>query len=280
MSSTKSFAPERFHRHAFVWLEPPGGAFSFGANKGAWASCPHVPHAGECPPKGISAQNGDASPPDDPPEDAEILREWGRLERPLVVRRPCLGNGGMTVCVGLALPPTPHKRRIAFELPVSLVRDVTLPPLWDACAPELGLGPWASRPPSETQAGKMPALLWPVAQIQAAAKAGGCELRTFGSHAWQYLTGLPYVTEFSDIDLLLFVESRTSWSAIRRGLEQLDRASSPRIDLEIVLAGDASFSWREFSTNPDRLLFKGNSRVWLGEPKDIEVLLERGADDA
>jgi len=37
-----------------------GGASPFGAVKGPWASCPHVPYAGECPPKVISAPIGDA----------------------------------------------------------------------------------------------------------------------------------------------------------------------------------------------------------------------------
>ena len=201
MSSTKSFAPEIFHRHAFVWFRV----------------------------------EDELLPADD------VLRTWLAQGHPLMVRSPCLSTDGAKVCVGLSLPPNPQKRRLAFELPRALVREVAPPPL---CLPSTEL----------------------LQQIQTAAEA---ELRTFGSHAWQRLTGLPYVTETSDIDLLIFLNSRQSWENTRHHLEQISWSSSPRIDLEIVLAGDASFSWREFSTSPQRLLFKGNSRVWLGNKHDV-----------
>jgi len=216
MSSTKSFGPERFHRHAFVSFEP---------------SANHTqPHT----------------------EDDNVLQDWLEQERPLIVRQPCLSPDEKQVSVGLALPPTPHKRRIAFELPRSSVRDVSAPPLWEDCAFR-----------------NVPA----VEPIRAAAEAGGVELRTFGSHAWQHLTGLRYVTKESDIDLLLFINSRKSWEIIRSNLEQAGPDFPPGIDLEIVLNEDASFSWREFSSTPLRLLYKGNSRVWLADKSDIDGFL-------
>ena len=146
--------------------------------------------------------------------------------------------------MGLALPPNPIKQRLAYSLPRALVREVSAPPLWKDCSADLE-------------------------QLQLAAETGGAELRTFGSHAWQHMTGLPYVTETSDIDLLLFLNCRQSWETISQGLEQVAALKEPGIDLEIVLSGDASFSWREFAGPSPRLLFKGNSRVWLGEKSDI-----------
>ena len=174
----------------------------------------------------------------------DVLRTWLAQGHPLIVRSPCLSPDGANVCVGLSLPPNPQKHRLAFELPRALVREVAPPPLW----------------PHATEV---------LQQFQSAAEAGGAELRTFGSHAWQHLTGLPYVTETSDIDLLIFTNSRRSWEITRQHLEQIAWPTSPKIDLEIVLDGDASFSWREFCTSPERLLFKGNSRVWLGNKRDV-----------
>ena len=214
MSSTKSFAPERFRRHAFVWLEPSDALFSI-----------------------IS-------------EETAILRAWLEHRRPLIVRRPCLSADAAVVYLGLSLPPADGKRRLAFELPRALVREVADPPLWESCA---------------TAARDF------IAPVQAAAEAGGAQLRIFGSHAWQHLTGLTYLTEQSDIDLLVYVETRPGWEAVRQRLERV--ALPPGIDLEIVLAGDASFSWRELVAGPGRILFKGNSTVWLGAREEISGLL-------
>ena len=208
MSSTKFLEPERFHRHVFVWV------------------CADDAHVKSDP----------------------ILRDWVELGRPLIVRRPCHSTDGADVCVGLSLPPSPNKRRLAFDLPRALVRKISEPPLWKDCSDSLEL-------------------------LQLAADAGGTELRTFGSHAWQHLTGLPYVTETSDIDLLLFLSSLQSWKIIRQSLEQIGELKVPGIDLEIVLSGDASFSWREFINDSPRLIFKGNARVWLGEKGDVSSYL-------
>jgi len=209
-----SFAPERFHRHAFVWLDD-----------------------------GLMPRLSDAHPD-------VVLRGWLGEGRPLIVRRPCLSPDGENVCAGLALPPDPHKRRLAFDLPRVFVREVAEPPLWEDCEADIANGT--------------------VEQIRAAAGAGGVPLRTFGSHAWQHLTGLPYVTKNSDIDVLAFINTRKSWRVIRQELEWIDWSSAPEIDLEIVLGHDASFSWREFSNTSARLLFKGNSRVWPGFKHDAD----------
>lgn len=179
-----------------------------------------------------------------------LLREWIGQHRPLVVRRPCLSPDGKNACLGLALPPSLGKNRVPFELPRELIRKVSGPPLWSDCAT---ISDVAARPFHE------------------AAAAGGAELRTFGSHAWQHLTGLQYVTEHSDIDLLIFLESQASWDAVRKKLAPF--ALPPGIDLEIVVANDASFSWREYSGPQPSLLFKGNSSVWSGGKDDVDSYL-------
>lgn len=210
MSSKKCFAPECFHRHAFVWLTPDE-TLSIG-------------------------------------QDGEILNDWIKNGRPVIVRRPCLSPDGKHFCAGLALPPAPQKRRLAFELPLALVREVAEPPLWEDCG--------AAVNPT-------------VVAVRAAAEAAGVRLRTYGSHAWQHLTGLPYLTGDSDIDIIAFVTTRQSWDLIRQRLEEVVWESAPRIDLEIVLCGDTSFQWREFADASRRLIFKGNTQVWLGNKSEV-----------
>lgn len=190
-----------------------------------------------------------------------MLVEWVKMGRPLIVRRPCLNVDGTIVSLGLALPPAPQKRRLAFEVPRSCIADISDPPRWQDCVSADQVGP-----------------LFPILS-----RLESVHLRAFGSHAWQHLTGLPYVTACSDVDLLAFAESAEAWDGLRRALERTEWPPHPRVDLEVVLRRDASFLWREFVTTSDRLLFKGNARVWLGDKNDVPLLLqdpERGSGQA
>ena len=163
MSSTKSCAPERFRRHCFVWLDPD------------------IPQT--LPPVRLGS---------------EVLERWIPDGRPLVVRRPCLGPNGDTVHLGIALPPSLGKQRIAVEVPRSSVQPVLEPPSWEDCGAHVS--------PSAHRA---------VRELEAAAAAAGVTLRTFGSHAWQFLTKLPYVHPDSDLDLILPVDTAAVWDGLR-----------------------------------------------------------------
>jgi phosphoribosyl-dephospho-CoA transferase len=190
-----------------------------------------------------------------PRDDLESLRNWVGKGHPLIVRRPCASEDGKTICVGLALPPAPAKRRMAFRLPVSFISEIADPPLWRECmvaiAPEITLA---------------------VKLIQRAASDAELPLLTFGSYAWQYHTMLRYVTPTSDIDLLVPVQRQENWKRFKRSMLEAD-AKTQRTDLEIVMNGDASFNWREFEAPGARMLFKGNRSVWIGDKSTVEALL-------
>jgi phosphoribosyl-dephospho-CoA transferase len=207
MSSTPSFAPERFHRHVFVWFAP------------------------------------DAREPSSVPEKAALLHDWLGAKRPLIVRRRAESDPPGLLPLGLALP---GKRRVAFALPPADVIDVAPPPV-------------------------IPLTGEIFDRLAAAARGAGSELRAFGSHAWQFLTSLSYVTPESDTDLLVFLEDRAGWERLRAALASIPLP--PKIDLEIVLRRDASFTWREFVAVGERLLFKGETRAWLGAKSDVAGLL-------
>ncbi len=190
-----------------------------------------------------------------PLNDVVLLRNWLGRGRPLIVRRPCRSEDGKSVYLGLSLPPNPVKRRLAYRLPLSSLADVVEPPLWTECAEAF--------PESSDMAG-------PILSVTKAAKL---PLQTFGSYAWQHHTGLSYVTSHSDIDLIVPINRRQDWRRFRQLMSETPRTDQ-RVDLEIMLNGDASFNWREFETPGRQLLFKGNRSLWMGDKSDVEVLLD------
>lgn len=156
--------------------------------------------------------------------DIATLRDWVAQGHPLIVRRPCLSDDGKAAHLGLALP---GKRRMAYRIPLEHVRFVEQPPRWEGDIPGME----------------------------------GFTLRLFGSHAWQALTGLSYVTEASDVDLVVDIPNREEWE--RFLTLRVDLPAQPKIDLEVILQGDASFSWREYVGAAEDILIKSNRSVWL-----------------
>ncbi len=63
------------------------------------------------------------------------------------------------------------------------------------------------------------------------------------------------------------------WRRFRQLMSETQKTDH-RVDLEIMLNGDASFHWREFEAPGTQLLFKGNRSVWMGDKSDVEALLD------
>lgn len=177
-----------------------------------------------------------------------ILRDWLGAGRPLVIRRPCLSEEGTVIYAGIATPPAMGKLRLPLEVPSSAVAAISPPPGIEECDSLL-----------------QQTLAWE--RGIAGLREAGLRLRVFGSHAWQHLTGLAFISPASDIDLLLNVDSGDQLRAALHLLQAFDFGQMPRVDLEIVLRGDASFMWREFCNNASSILIKGNHTVWM-ETKD------------
>jgi phosphoribosyl-dephospho-CoA transferase len=190
-----------------------------------------------------------------PLNDEVLLRNWLGRGRPVIIRRPCRSEDGKSVYVGLSLPPDPVKRRLAFRLPYSSLANVVEPPSWAECAE-------ASPESSE--------LVGPILSVIEAVKL---PLQAFGSYAWQHYTGLSYVTPRSDIDLIVPINHREEWRRFWQLMSETQKTDQ-RVDLEIILNGDASFHWREFEAPGSQLLFKGNNSVRMGDKSDIEALLD------
>jgi phosphoribosyl-dephospho-CoA transferase len=190
-----------------------------------------------------------------PLNDLICLRNWLGRGRPVIIRRPCRSEDGKSVYVGLSLPPDPVKRRLAFRLPFSSLANVVEPPLWTECAEAFSGSSEIAGP------------------ILSVIDAVGLPLQAFGSYAWQHYTGLSYVTPHSDIDLIVPINRREDWRRFRQLMSETQKTGQ-RVDLEIILSGDASFHWREFEAPGRQLLFKGNRSVWMGDKNDVEALLD------
>ena len=144
------------------------------------------------------------------------------------------------------------KHRIPLEIPRRAIRSVFPPPTLEECLPP----------------GPLLAAFQPVLQI-----CGTENLRMFGSYAWEFLTGLEYVSPASDLDALLSIDSISEWRNALGVLESWNPPENTRVDLEIVLHGDVSFLWKEYSGDSNRLLFKNNTTVWIGKKSDVDALL-------
>src|SRR4051794_17822635 len=169
-----------------------------------------------------------------------IVEGWVRAGRPLVVRRPNCGDPIGMIPLGLPLPPCHGKQRLAVALALSdIVAHAPPPSLADAAA---------TAPPRWRQTIDRLLRLCP-------------ETRTFGSLAWQHLTGLPYVSDGSDLDLLWPVGASHQARTLPSDIAEIASQAPVRLDGEIICAA-GGVQWRELTGgDADEVLVKGPDAV-------------------
>ena len=169
-----------------------------------------------------------------------IVAGWAGAGRPLIVRRPACSDVAGMIPLGLPLPPSLGKRRIAVSLAAADIVASAPPPL---------LADAAAAAPAHWRA-TIDLLL----QLLP-------ETRTFGSLAWQHLTGLRYLSDGSDLDLLWTLSSAEQARALPPEIAEIARQAPMRLDGEIV--GPAGgVQWRELTgTDEDEVLVKGPTGV-------------------
>ena len=162
--------------------------------------------------------------------DLPLVAEWAQLGRPVIVRRRMVGDFADSVPAALPLPPYLGKRRLAFSF--SSGEAITaLPPvlLCDA----------ARTAPTEWQP-TIGALLDVGDAVEIAP-------RVFGALLWQHTTGLPYLTDRSDLDLLWSISDERNAALLVERLLEVDASSPVRLDGELELADGAAVNWRELA---------------------------------
>lgn len=183
---------------------------------------------------------------------------WVDDGRPVILRRSHPGEEAGLVPVGLPLPPRDGKRRIGLMLAPDAVRP-RAPVLLSAARPAC--------PPSWTAA--LEALI-------ALGERHGLAPRPFGSLLWQSLTGLPYLSERSDLDLLWPVPGAIP-PRLMEGIAAIEAWAPMRLDGEILLSDGGGVNWRELHgarlggtvlvKHRDRLALRDAAAVLAGDPE-------------
>ena len=167
-----------------------------------------------------------------------LVALWVDKGWPLIGRRAMPGEGH-GVALGLPLPPSAGKRRLSFLMQPEDIVSTTPPPTLRAAG---GLAPRA---------------WWPTLDaVDALASRHSVQARVFGSLAWRALTGLDYLTDRSDLDLLLYVRRDTDLRRLAAELAEIEAAAPMRLDGELVRDDAAAVNWRELHAGAREILVK------------------------
>ena len=151
---------------------------------------------------------------------------------------PLPGETGIALV--LPLPPMLGRQRLALNLPAEAIRTSLRPPPLADCA---GVAP----------------LAWH--QIIAGLLKLDHSVLCFGSLAWQHMTGLPYLTPGSDLDLLWTVHSAIHAARLVQGIAAVESAAPPRLDGELLMPSGQAVQWREWLSDAPQLLVKSITGV-------------------
>jgi phosphoribosyl-dephospho-CoA transferase len=167
-----------------------------------------------------------------------LVALWADKGWPLIGRRAIAGEGhGVTL--GLPLPPFAGKRRLSLLMRPEDIISTSPPP---ALSSALRVAPLA---------------WWPtLLRLGELASKHSIEARVFGSLAWRALTGLDYLTERSDLDLLLHVHNGTDLRRLAADLAAIEAAAPMRLDGELIRNDGAAVNWREFHGDAHEILVK------------------------
>ncbi|MEJ0015921.1 MAG: malonate decarboxylase holo-[acyl-carrier-protein] synthase [Acetobacteraceae bacterium] len=157
-----------------------------------------------------------------------LVAGWAQRGWPVIARRRAAGDNGNDLAVGLPLPPSCDKLRLAFSVPCDCVAETV-----DAVSL------------NEAAASVPPGWCAQVASVIALGERLALQPVLFGALLWQRLTGLPYLQPGSDIDLVWPTPSAGILEDLLEGLEWLDTAGPARLDGEVTLAAGGGVNWRE-----------------------------------
>jgi phosphoribosyl-dephospho-CoA transferase len=162
--------------------------------------------------------------------DLQLVADWARLDRPVIVRRRMAGDLADGVPTALPLPPSHGKRRLAFSFP-SGAAIATRPPVLLRDAVRTAPAGWQTV----------------IADLLDLGEAVGMTPRVFGALLWEHVTGLPYLTALSDLDLLWSISDERRAVLLVERLLRLDADGPVRLDGELVLPDGAGVNWRELA---------------------------------
>jgi phosphoribosyl-dephospho-CoA transferase len=167
-----------------------------------------------------------------------LVARWPDERWPTIGRRAMPGEPS-GVALGLPLPPSAGKKRLSFLVQSGDIMSVARPP---ALKDARGAAPRAWR--------------LTLNRIDELALRHRVEARVFGSLAWQTLTGLDYVANRSDLDLLLDVRRDTDLDRLAADVAAIETEAPMRLDGELMRDDGIAVNWREFHTGASEVLVK------------------------
>jgi phosphoribosyl-dephospho-CoA transferase len=176
--------------------------------------------------------------------DALVAR-WPEEGWP-AIRRRAMPAELAGVPLGLPLPPSAGKKRLFFLLQSHDICAVARPPLLIS----------ASR--------SAPRAWWPTLdRLEKLTLRYSVDARVFGSLAWQTVTRLEYLSDHSDLDVLLDLHCNTDLDGLVADLAELESRAPMRLDGELMRADGAAVNWREFHAGAGEVLVKRIDSVGL-----------------
>jgi phosphoribosyl-dephospho-CoA transferase len=160
--------------------------------------------------------------------DMPLLAAWAAKGWPVICRRPGPEDRTGELPVGVPLPPAQNKRRIALSVPPAAVTRRQALPRLDHLV--------AVAPPAWRQS---------IDALLALAHRFDVTPLCFGSLCWQFRTGLNYITNTSDLDLVWPASACSDIAALLQAVARVEQTFPPRIDGEVVFADGRAVNWRE-----------------------------------
>jgi phosphoribosyl-dephospho-CoA transferase len=157
-----------------------------------------------------------------------FLADWADRGWPVIVRRRMTSEDPEVVPVGVPLPPSVGKLRVAVQVPqaavVARAAPTSLRMVADKAAPA-----WQPT----------------IAALLALGERHGVEPAAFGSLLWEHHTGLNYLSPTSDLDLIWPASGCDDLPGLLDGLARLECTAPMRIDGEVVFPQGTAANWRE-----------------------------------
>ncbi len=192
------------------------------------------------------------------PGQRDAIGQWRRQDWPAIVRRADAGLEPGQVSLGIPLPPSSDgaKGRIALNV---FKADVAR----------------RSRPLALADAAQAAPERWHAPLGALVTRSSGLALRAYGSLAMQAITGQPYLTTVSDIDVLF---APSDMASLHEGLLLLEQYSALLpLDGEIVFPSGAAVAWKEWlgaAPMQSRVLVKDAVAVRLASIAELTATLE------
>lgn len=156
-----------------------------------------------------------------------LIRAWALNGWPLIVRRR-QPSETRDYPLGLPLPPSAGKRRVALEVSAEDIQSVTwLPSIADVML--------------SAPAGWRPCMR----ALDRLARKYDVRAGVFGSLGWQFLTGWTYLGITSDLDIAWDMPHDDRIEALLDDLAEVALRSPFRLDGELVRPDGAGVNWRE-----------------------------------